>query len=59
MTGLKFILILHIEPPNGKAHVHCIVVGFSVAENSNKKIIFAGKEYQLQGKAVPTATLRY
>ncbi len=28
----------------GKANVHCVIVGFSVAENSNKKIIFDGEE---------------
>ena len=30
-----------------KAHVHCVIVGFSVADNSAEKIIFDGERHQV------------
>lgn len=29
-----------------KAHVHCVIVGFSVAENSNKRRLYEGERYK-------------
>ncbi len=30
-----------------KAHVHCVIVGFSIAENAKKRILFSSERFQL------------
>lgn len=30
-----------------KAHVHCVIVGFSVADNTNKKALYSSERFQL------------
>lgn len=30
-----------------KAHVHCVIVGFSIAENTKKRILFSSERFQL------------
>ncbi len=32
---------------NSKAHVHCVIVGFSCAQNNNKRKLFSGERVQL------------
>lgn len=32
---------------NMKAHVHCVIVGFSIASNQNKKLLFSSERFQI------------
>lgn len=32
---------------NMKAHVHCVIVGFSIATNHNKKLLFSSERFQI------------
>lgn len=32
---------------NSKAHVHCVIIGFSTADNNNRKLLFDGDRFQI------------